>query len=958
MTHSRSYTSATPNVSAATTNLPARDPAQNMVSQASTNWWRTGWFAIFLLGASLRVLRLSWQPLWWDEGYSIFFATEPLPTMFSLTAQDIHPPFYYALLHAWFALFGASAPEVARLLSVLIGVATLPTMTWASLTLLPKRRWLALLATLFLAISPIHIFYSQEVRMYGLALFLTLAATTLLWRMERQVALGDKPYGLTWAYVITASLALLTLYYVGFLLLAHQLWTFARHRHNLRRLLWFLVAAVLILLIQLPWWLYALPRLFAYVADKVLADQDVSLPLWSYLWRHGLAFTTGHLPAAQPWLEVARQAIAALIALTVLIAALLSRWRDNGHAVRSLLSFVLIPIAVGFGVNLVYPFFPEGGERLLLQVLPYLLLLITLVIGNTIPTRPRLAALLIALPLVASIIGALIFFTAPRYAQHDYRPIIADVIQQARSNDSVLALFPWQVGYWRAYAPRTAAGALLSPQPAPVDQTILRWNEEFAARLDAELGSGTVWFPMPVSLGSILPFEIETYLIAHARNLENHWYSPATRLTAWVKLAATAPQQSIGAIYSDQLQLVSGSVAPPTVTSANTPLAIDLCWQPPDQRDDLSATLRLLDASGYTWAKRDLTPLAAFAKRTGDNACFEAIAMNIPVGLPPNSYQLVVGVGPKESEQLFMPTAALTPLTPIAQIAITAPNETISPYRLPIEHLFVTPTGDNGLLLLGYTGPNAGAELLAGDELALTLFLQNSVAQPPSRDLFVSLLDRQGNVVAGWQGWPLPTYPSNTWSQGALAQAPIHFYLPPNLTAGDFTLIAGFVDPATSTKSTPAILNHVQVIRRPTTFTPPLTQSEITPSPLFGTHATLLGYSATIEGTTLHLELTWQIAQTLLPPHAIFVHLFDATGQRIAQSDGDPITAEGRAPTGSWLPSEYLTTQHSLTLPTHAQPPFTLQTGLYLPATGARLPVTVKGTTVGDSVTISLPIAP
>ena len=953
MTHSRSYTSATPNVSAASTTLPARDK----LGMASFNWWRTAWFAIFLLGVSLRVLRLSWQPLWWDEGYSIFFATEPLPTMLSLTAQDIHPPFYYALLHSWFALLGTSSPEVARYLSVSIGLITLPVMTWASLTLLPKPRWLALLATLLLAISPIHLFYSQEVRMYGLALLLTLAATTLLWRLEQQLSQGGKPHGLALGYVITASLALLTLYYVGFLLLAHQLWTLARHRSNPRRLLWFIVAAVFVLLIQLPWWLYALPRLFAYIADKVLADQDISLPIWSYLWRHWLAFITGHLPAPQPWLEIARQTIAALAAITVVIAAYLSL-RTERHVTRALLSFVLIPLIIGFSVNLAYPFFPEGGERLLLQILPYLLLLFVLVVGKTFATRPQFAALLMAIPIVASAIGLFIFFTTPRYTDHDYRPIIADVIEQARATDTLLALFPWQVGYWRAYAPRTADGELLSPQPAPVDQTILRWNEEFAAHLDAAMQNGTLWFPMPLSFGSTLPDEIETYLVAHARNLENHWYSPATRLTAWVKSAETAPQQPIQTNYADQLQLVSAGLTQSTITSANSPLAIDLCWQPPAERVDLSTTLRLLDANGYTWAKRDLTPLAAYARRDADNACLEAIALNVPVGLPPATYQLVIDVGIKYSEELLTPIDATVPFIPIRQNTVTAPSEALSPYRLPIEHRLATSTGDNGLLLLGYTGPDERAELLAGDEVALTLFLQNNVALPPTRELVVSLLDSQGNGVAGLQEWPLPNYPTNIWSQGALAQAPIHFFLPPDLTAGTYTMIAGFVDPATGSKSPPATLTRVQIIRRPASLIQPAMQSIITPSPLFGTHATLLGYSSSVEAQTLHLELSWQIAQTLLPPHAIFVHLVDASGQRIAQSDGEPITAAGRAPTGSWLPGEFLTTQHTLILPANAQPPFALQTGLYLPATGARLPITNNGATVGDSVTISLPIAP
>ncbi len=35
---------------------------------------------LLLVGLALRLLALDVQPLWWDEGYSLFFATEtPAP---------------------------------------------------------------------------------------------------------------------------------------------------------------------------------------------------------------------------------------------------------------------------------------------------------------------------------------------------------------------------------------------------------------------------------------------------------------------------------------------------------------------------------------------------------------------------------------------------------------------------------------------------------------------------------------------------------------------------------------------------------------------------------------------------------------------------------------------------------------------------------------------------------------
>jgi uncharacterized membrane protein len=961
MTHSRSYTSATRNNS--------HVMAQQQVSTYSTNWWRTAWFAIFLLGIALRLLRLTWQPLWWDEGYSIYFATEPLPTMLSLTARDIHPPLYYALLHLWLALIGSTGPEAARLFSVLIGVATLPLLTWLMRTLWPTRPGLALIATFLLAVNPIHIFYSQEIRMYGLAFLLTLAASTFLWRMEQELARGGKPYRSMDGYVLTASLALLTLYYSGFILLAHQLWAFYLHRHSWHRWRWYLLAALLILLIQLPWWLYALPQLFTYVTGKVTADQDSALPLWNYLWRHWLAFFAGHIPAASARLELARQLVPALVAISLLLAIRFVKWRPDHHPLGWLLCLILTPLLVGFAVNLLFPFFPEGGERLLLQILPYLLAGLAFISGSLLVERSTIGVITFVLPLVAAIIGGIIFFTTPRYVEHDYRPLIDDVFTNSRPNDTVLAIFPWQVGYWRAYSPRTLDGTLLPPQPAPVDQAILTWDDAFATKLDTKLAEGTIWFPMPLSFGSTLPEQIEEYLQAHSRNLENHWYSPATRLSAWVQIANVPALVSIAATYREaagteqrEVRLDSVGVAPLTVPSANTPLAVDLCWQPATEREDLRATLRLLDSNGYPWATRDLTPLAAYVGVNPAVPCLESIAFNVPTGLPPGSYQLAIGVGQKQSDQLFTPTTPSTettsPLLSLGQINVTTPSQPLAPQRLPIEHWLPTPLADDGLELLGYSGPEEDASILAGDELALTLFLHNTSSQPLARNLYISLLDSAGNDADGWEGWPLPHYTTDHWAEGALAQVPVHFYLRPDLEEGSYIITAGFLDAMTGDKRTPASLTHVKVVRRAASFTPPAGVSLLTPPVQFGTHAQLIGYAVIQDGTSLHLTLTWEILQPLLPPHHIFVHLFDADGQRIAQDDGDPTTADGRASTGSWLPGEYLSTQHMLILPDNPQLPLTLKTGLYLPATGDRLPATADGVAIGDSATISLPTSP
>ncbi|MCB0241685.1 MAG: glycosyltransferase family 39 protein, partial [Anaerolineae bacterium] len=106
-----------------------------------------------VLALALRSARLDFQPLWWDEGYSVWFAHQPLAEMLRLTALDIHPPLYYALLGGWSQLFGL-APVALRLFSVAAGVVAVPLIYVAGRALGGRRA--GLLAAGLLAINPLH----------------------------------------------------------------------------------------------------------------------------------------------------------------------------------------------------------------------------------------------------------------------------------------------------------------------------------------------------------------------------------------------------------------------------------------------------------------------------------------------------------------------------------------------------------------------------------------------------------------------------------------------------------------------------------------------------------------------------------------------------------------------------------------------------------------------------------
>lgn len=912
-------------------------------SIVSGNWPLLG---LLLLGMGLRLLRLTWQPLWADEGYSIYFATEDPARILWLTARDIHPPLYYLLLHLWQQIFGGATPFDLRLFSVTLALPAIALIALLARQRFAGRRRLALIATCLLAVSPMHLFYSQEVRMYGLAMTMGLAATIAFGQaMAPRHKSLDRSSGRWWlAYCLLATASLYTLYYTGLLLLAHLLWALWVTRFNPRQLRILFWVYLGIVLLYLPWVFYTATELMTYVEDKVGADQDAPLGLFAYLSRHLLTFLAGHLTPST-WSPLWR-AIGIFGILLPLLALLrrakpLATTADGKFHTYGLLWFcLLIPTTLAFVINRLYPFFPDGGERLLLLVLPYFLLLLALALDQTWQ-RWHVGKVALLTLLLSATGGIGIFYTLSRHTDDDYRPLLRQVVQQGTDQDTLLATFPWQVGLWRAYAPELGLDLQHGdgPQLHLVSERSVTWDRPIQEAINRALVEGTLWYPGLRTIGSTLPTEIGTFLEERATLLVEQWYGNTT-LWAWHTLSPSVLMPMT--IDFGPVQLTDAGVSATTAASANTPLRVDLAWLAADALVDHGMTLRLQRA-GQTWANRDLEQLAP---TTG---------LLIPAGLPPDRYELMLGVV-DEYGQLLPPNGASPPasLVSLGSLHVTAPVLPLPVARLPMQVPLTTPLVADGLALVGYS--HGATTPLAGEIIQLMFFWQSRTDAPPLRHLYVSLLDATGNGVAGWDGWPLPAHPTTALQTGALLQTPVTFALPPTLITDNYQLIAGVLDPETGIKSPYATLGEQAVRQRDINLTPLIPPTAFEVPFHFGNHAWLLGYDLARATDVLTLQLYWQITQPLLPPHHIFVHLNNHAGQTVAQYDGVPQSATEEAPTGSWLPDEYLVTEQVIPLrdlsadTTSAE--MMLHVGLYYPANGARLPVTVDGVLVGDLVRI------
>ena len=133
---------------------------------------------ILILGLALRLISLN-QSLWLDEATSIVvardFSYNEILTKFS--PGDFHPPLYYLLLKVWMKIFG-STEVAARSMSVFFGIVTIWLIYKIAQRLITSHKslianYFPAFSALLLATSPLHIYYSQEARMYSAATLFT-----------------------------------------------------------------------------------------------------------------------------------------------------------------------------------------------------------------------------------------------------------------------------------------------------------------------------------------------------------------------------------------------------------------------------------------------------------------------------------------------------------------------------------------------------------------------------------------------------------------------------------------------------------------------------------------------------------------------------------------------------------------------------------------------------------------
>jgi len=151
--------------------------------------------------------------MWFDEVYSWNLSLETPGDIIKIASGDIHPPLFYITLKVWTNIFSDSIVAMRMLSTLLIMGGMFFLYKICRLIKITDKRIIAIL--ILYALSPVIMYYAQEVRMQGLNLFLTMGSTYffLKFLFERK-----NIYGGLWA--LCAALSIYTHYFALLVLFA------------------------------------------------------------------------------------------------------------------------------------------------------------------------------------------------------------------------------------------------------------------------------------------------------------------------------------------------------------------------------------------------------------------------------------------------------------------------------------------------------------------------------------------------------------------------------------------------------------------------------------------------------------------------------------------------------------------------------------------------------------------
>jgi mannosyltransferase len=443
--------------------------------------------AAIVIGVGLRYVHLGRQSLWVDEMLTIMNSHIGAAMSATDVFRNLQGPLVSLLMHAWGSL--GSGEAFLRLPFAVAGSITVVAVFFLARYLVGT--WASLHTTFFVSISPVLIWYSQEVRGYAFVILFTVLMTYYLVRwLARPTARDLILYGVFLFAALASNLS------AAFVALAHFLYLVVTPARRKMLGKW-IVAVFVVLLVFSPWVREIMVRVHP---EKVVAG-DTGTPL-----RGGAELSAMVVPYSFFAYSVGYSLGPSLEDLKMRRAESMAR---NAHWIALAAAMFAIPGIVG--VRSLARTRPNLLLLLIIWIAVPFLAIIVLVARNVKVFTPRYA--LVAFPSYAFVIGQGLsvisksrfwiltvlfagllgisihnYFSSPAYAKDDARAAATMIAEGIREGDAVVGVFTAEplMHYLKGISEVEVFGA-----------DDLRSPEDVAARCRSiSDGAGRVWLSL------------------------------------------------------------------------------------------------------------------------------------------------------------------------------------------------------------------------------------------------------------------------------------------------------------------------------------------------------------------------------------------------------------------------------------------------------------------------------
>lgn len=388
--------------------------------------------------------------------------------------------------------------------------------------------------------------------------------------------------------------------------------------------------------------------------------------------------------------------------------------------------------------------------------------------------------------------------------------------------------------------------------------------------------------------------------------------------------------------FADGVTLL-GYELPATALPPGQEAQIDLLWGARDVPSvEYHTAVTLRDAGNTLWSyagaarPRGYEPTPPTTMwQPGQYAYDPHIVQPLP-GTPPGEYRVVVALFDRQTLQ---PVSVLDAGGNPSGPDLTLGTLRVTPPPAPAELSALDVPDDAALQTCGALGlwlmTADRAQAAPGDVVGVRWVWEAVAAPERDEQAQLALRDPAGEVVRTWALPPSAVgWPTDRWQRGDRWVGRPVVRLPGSLETGDYHLETSVLD-----CGGPLAAVHITVDAPIRTWVMP---DDVTVAGVdFGGQVRLAGYALESEGDTVRVRLVWEALDEITASYRVFLHLQDAAGRVIDQSDGEPV--DWTRPTTGWAVGEIVSEVREVTLPEGARPgDYVLRVGMYLPG-GERL---------------------